>query len=114
MAWKRRNPNYMDLEEARRIGARPITAKLPRWIRAFRILTRWAEEPCTRKEFDKRLKLCRNVYVCILEVEEAARQRELEYAEIHKNRRSAILRKNKRTNKRKRPAKPVNTKKKRK
>jgi hypothetical protein len=107
MAWKRKNPNFMDLEEARRIGARPITARLPRWKRAFRILTRWAEEPCTRKEFDKRLRLCRNVYVRIMEVEEIERQRALTNAE---NWRARARRNKYKNNKRKRTTKPVDTK----
>lgn len=79
--------NFMDLAEARRVGGRPIVARMPRWRRAFRILVRWAEEPCTKKEFEKRLRLCRNVYQCITEVEAATLEKENRYVKArHKKR----------------------------
>lgn len=57
----------MDLRTACRIGVRPGAFRPRLWERTLRILMRWAGEPCVRKEFDKRIALCRKVHVALQE-----------------------------------------------
>jgi hypothetical protein len=56
----------MDLAGAQSIARRP-EGRRPRVLdRALSILMRWAQEPCVKKEYEKRLSACRKVYAQIL------------------------------------------------
>lgn len=55
----------MDLAEAQRVAKRPHHFDMPEWERALRILMRWASEPCTDKQYEKRLDQCRSVLAYI-------------------------------------------------
>ena len=64
MAMKDLPFNCMDLALARRIGQRPHMFRVEWWERAFRILWRWAEDPCPERDYQKRLKLMRRIMLC--------------------------------------------------
>jgi hypothetical protein len=55
--------SFMDLKQAFRISANPSIYKLSRLERALRILMRWADEPCTDKEYRYRLGITARVFI---------------------------------------------------
>lgn len=65
MAQQRMSLNYMNLEQAKRIGLRPTLYRPVLWGRALSILMRWAAEPCRQREYNVRLNMCRKVHGCI-------------------------------------------------
>lgn len=66
----------MNLQEAQDIGVNPGNRSIELWERAIRILARWASEPCLKKEYDRRIELCRSIFKCMVRYYAMADQRE--------------------------------------